>query len=160
MLEENETKRGFGLALVAGSVVLALLLGGIYLLTQRKSQGAAQALKSLPFGPAEKTYAEHIHFLDLRMSRATNYLNQEFTFLYGVLSNDGNRTIREIEVTVEFRDGLNQIVLRDTQRLLGPRVPPLGGGFRRDLELSFEHVPDDWNRRYPTIRVTGLALED
>ena len=148
------------MALVAGAAVVALLAGGVYLLTQRAPSEAARVQAKLPFGAPEQAYAVHIHFLDLRMSQATNYLNQEFTFLYGIVSNDGHRTIREMEVTVEFRNSMNQVILRDTQRVIGPRGNALGAGFRRDLELAFEHIPDDWNRQYPAIRVTGLLLED
>ena len=157
--EEKQEGRGFGIALGAGAIILALLLGGVYLLSQRHSTQKAQTLSPLPLGASEQAYAEHIHFLDLKMSRAANYLNQEFTFLYCTMSNDGNKTIRQMEVTVEFRDVLNQVVLRHTDRVLGPDAPPVNGGFRRDLEFTFEHIPDQWNRQYPTFRVTGLLLE-
>jgi hypothetical protein len=161
LLEEKKQEgRGFGLALGAGAIILALLLGGVYLLSQRRSPEAARALEPLPFGANEQAYAERIHFLDLKMSRAANYLNQEFTFLYCTMSNAGNKTIRQMEVTVEFRDVLNQVVLRQTDRVLGPGAPPVSGGFRRDLEFAFEHVPNEWNRQHPTLRVTGLLLED
>ena len=160
MLQEPETKRGFGAALLVGAAIVAVLLGGLFWLAQRQSSEAPRGEQALPFGSAEQAYAERIHFLDLKMSRATNFLSQEFTFLYGVVSNDGNRTIRRMEVTVEFRDQLDQVVLRDTHRILDAKSAPLNGGFRRDFELTFEHIPDDWNRQYPTIRVTGLVLED
>ena len=158
--EEPETKRGFGGALLVGAAIVAALLGGLLWLAQRQSSEAARGEQALPFGPAEQAYAERIHFLDLKMSRATNFLSQEFTFLFGVVSNDGNRAIQGMEVTVEFRDQFDQVVLRDVQRILGAKAEPLNGGFRRDFELTFEHIPDDWNRQYPTIRVTGLVLED
>jgi hypothetical protein len=158
--EEKQEGRGFGLALGAGAVILALILGGVYLLSQRGSTETARALEPLPYGATEQAYAEHIHFVDLRMSRAANYLNQEFTFLYCTMSNAGNKTIRQMEVTVEFRDVLNQVVLRHTQRVLGPDAPQVNGGFRRDLEFTFEHIPSEWNYQNPTLRVTGLLLEE
>ena len=93
------------------------------------------------------------------MSRAANLLNQEVTYVFGVLSNDGDRTIRELEVTIEFRDSLNQVVLRDTRRFIGPRAKPVEPLRRREIEMTFDHVPDDWNRQYPSLRVTGLVLD-
>ncbi len=110
-------------------------------------------------GAAERAYAGQIHFQDQRMSRAANFLNQEVTFLFGTISNDGARAIREIEVSVEFRDQFNQVVLRDTRRLLGPRAAPVGARQRREYQVGFEHVPNDWNRQYPTFRIGGLLLE-
>jgi hypothetical protein len=160
LLQETETKRGFGPALLVSAVIVLVLASGLFWLSQRQSSEAASEEQPLPFGPVEQAYSERIHFLDLKMSRATNFLSQEFTFLYGVVSNDGNRTIRRMEVTVEFRDQLEQVVLRNTYRILGAKAEPLNGGFRRDFEFTFEHVPNDWNRQYPSIRVTGLVLED
>lgn len=160
MLEQPETRRGFGTALIVGAALMAMALLGVFWFVQRQASQASRGEQPLPFGPAEQPYAERIHFLDLKMSRATNFLSQEFTFLYGVISNDGNRTIRQMEITVEFRDQFDQVVLREVQRVLGAKAEPLNGGFRRDFELTFEHIPDDWNRQYPTIRVTGLVLED
>ena len=160
LLQQPETKQGFGVALLVGAAIVALVLGGLAYLAHRQSIEAARGEQALPFGPTEQAYADRIHFLDLKMSRATNFLSQEFTFLYGVASNDGNRTIRQMDITVEFHDQLGQVVLRETQRIIGAKAEPLNGGFRRDFELTFEHMPDDWNRQYPTIRVTGLILED
>ncbi len=154
-----EEKSGFPVALLVGFGVVLLLLGGIYLATRNSGPAESPAEERLPFGPPGKAYGEHVHFRDLKMSRAANFLNQEVTFLFGVLSNDGARTIREIEVTIEFRDMLNQVVLRETRRVFGQRVPPLPGGQSREFQLSFEHVPLDWNRQYPSIRITGLLLE-
>lgn len=155
----GEEKSGFPLAFLAGAAIVLLLLGGVYLLTRPASSGGSQAPPRLPMGALEQAYAHNIRFLDLKMSRAANFLNQEITFLFGVVANDGDRSIRDMEVTVEFRDQLNQVVLRETHRPLVARAAPLPPGQRREFELTFEHVPIDWNRQYPTIRVKGLVLE-
>ncbi len=139
---------------------MALLFGGFYLLTRvLGSHGSAVAAK-LPFGPAEQTYAERIHFNDLHMSRSTNMLKQEFTYVNGTMSNDGVQTIRAMEVTVEFRDALNQVILRDSQFVIAPSAdPPLNAGLSREFQVTLEHVPAEWNQEYPSIRVTGLMLQ-
>jgi len=154
-----EEKSNFPAALLAGSVVVLLSLGGVYLLTRNTKPSTSRVEEHLRLGPAEQAYTEHIHLRDLQMGRAANFLNQEVTFVFGALSNDGARAIRDIEVTVEFRDLLNQVVLRETRRPLGRPAVPLPGGRGREFQLSFEHVPMDWNRQYPTLRVTGLVLE-
>ena len=68
-------------------------------------------------GPSEQAYAPQIHFLEPKMSRAANFLNQEVTFIFGTVENGGNRKVKQIEITLEFHDPFNQVVLRDTQRL-------------------------------------------
>jgi hypothetical protein len=153
-------RRRFPVAFVAGAIVVALLFGGFYLLTRIfGSHGPATVVK-LPFGAAEQAYAERIHFTDLHMARSTNMIKQEFTYVTGTLSNDGDRTIRAMEVTVEFRDGLNQVILRDSQFVIAPNSDPaLNAGLSREFQITLEHVPAEWNQEYPSIRVTGLVLQ-
>jgi len=155
----GKEKSGFPVAFLAGAGIVLLLIAGVYLLTQPAPSGGSQARARLPMGAVEQAYARNIHFVDLKMSRVANFLNQEVTLLFGVVSNDGQRSVQDMEVTVEFRDQLNQVVLRETHRLLGARAAPLPPGQRREFELTFEHMPADWNRQYPTIRVRGLVLE-
>ncbi|MBI1750487.1 MAG: hypothetical protein HY234_03585 [Acidobacteria bacterium] len=161
MIEEKQNR--FPMPLVAGVIIVGLLVILLYWLTKPGAQsGAAGGDKPLALGEAEKTYAERIHISDLRMSRSMNMLSQEFTYVSGMLANDGTRVIRDIELTTEFRDQFNQVVLRDTQRPFGTATKagePLPAGQRRAFQLTFEHVPADWNREYPTIRVSGLILE-
>lgn len=152
-------QRRFSYALLAGAGLVLLLAGGTVYVAQRQAGERARQPQRLPMGTLEQAYAGQIHFLDLKMSRAANLLDQEVTYVTGVLSNDGDRTIRDLEATIEFRDPMNQVVLRDTQRPLGLRPKPIPPLRRREFEFTFEHVPDDWNRQFPAIRVTGLVLE-
>lgn len=154
----QEEKNRMPAVFLAGSAAVLLLVGGVILLT-RNTRPAESATGRLPMGAAEQAYAKQIRFLDLKMSRAANFLNQEVTFVFGSVVNDGPRTILEIEVTVEFRDRFNQVILRDTRHPLGPRAAPLSPGQRRDFQFGFEHVPADWNHQYPSLHVTGLLLE-
>jgi hypothetical protein len=149
----------FPVAFLAGAVVMALLFGGFYVLTRvLGSHGPAVAAK-LPFGAAEQAYAERIHFNDLHMSRSTNMLKQEFTYVTGTMSNDGGQTIRAMEITVEFHNALNQVILRDSQFVITPGSdPPLNAGLSSPFQVTLEHVPAEWNQEYPSIRVTGLIL--
>jgi hypothetical protein len=153
-------RRRFPVAFLAGAMVVALLFGGFYLLTRiLGSHGPAVAVK-LPFGAAEQAYAERIHFNDLHMSRSTNMIKQEFTYVTGTMTNDGVQSIRAMEVTVEFRDALNQIILRDSQFVIAPNAdPPLNAGLSREFQVTLEHVPAEWNQQYPSIRVIGLILQ-
>ena len=153
-------RRRFPIAFLAGAIVMVLLFGGFYLLTRiLGSHGPAVTMK-LPFGAAEQAYAERIHFTDLHMSRSTNMIKQEFTYVTGTVSNDGVQSIRAMEVTVEFRDSLNQVILRDSQFVIAPSGDPaLNAGLSREFQLTLEHVPAEWNQEYPSIRVSGLLLQ-
>jgi len=153
-------RRRFPVAFLAGAIVMALLFGGFYLLTRILGSHDSATDVKLPFGPAEQAYAERIHFNDLHMSRSTNMIKQEFTYVTGTMSNDGVQTIAAMEVTVEFRDGLHQVILRDSQFVIAPHGDPsLNAGLSREFQLTLEHVPAEWNQEYPSIRVTGLLLQ-
>ena len=155
---QREEKSGFPVAFGIGIVVVLLLVGGVILAT-RFTRSKAPAAQPLPFGAAEQAAAARIHFQNPQMAQASNYLNQEVTYVAGVISNDGVDAIREVEVQFEFHDPFNQVILRETRRLLGPGAKPLGGGQRADFQITLEYVPAEWNQQYPTIRITGLQLQ-
>ena len=157
---EDSSSNRFFVALAAGAgVVVLLILAAIFLGRGSGEKGGAGQPVALPFGAAEQAYAPQIHFSSLRLTQATNMLNQEFTYVVGTAANTGNRPVRAIEVTVEFHDLVNQLVLRDTVRVFPPGTPPLSPGHERDFQLTFEHVPAGWNHQPPSIQVTGLDLQ-
>lgn len=154
----REERSQFPIAFAAGAVIVLLLLGGLILLSRGSHPTGPAAAVKLPFGAAEQAYAERIHFKDIQMAKANNFLNQEFTYVAGTVLNDGTRTIRGLEVTLEFHDPFNQVILKETEPLVGAKDPPLSGGQPRDFQITLEHVPAEWNQQYPSIRVTGLVL--
>src|SRR5437879_12891700 len=116
----DEEKSRAPIVLLIG-VAAALLLMGIFYLVGRLTPAPAKAVEQpLPMGPAEQAYVPQIQFLEPKVARAANFLNQEITFVFGTVLNHGPRPIRPIEVALELRDGFNQVVLRDTQPLLSP----------------------------------------
>jgi hypothetical protein len=154
----SDERRRFPAAFVAGLIVVAILFGGFALLTRNMRTSKRTAVK-LPFGPAEQARAERIHFTNIQLAHATNFLNQDFTYVGGTIENDGVQTIRALEVTIEFRDKLNQVILHEPEILIAPGAEPLQAGQRRDFQVTLEHLSTSWNQQYPSIRTTGLILE-
>ena len=146
-------------AFAVGLVIVTILIGAAVLLSRYSTPVGPEALKPLPMGPSEQAYAPQIQFLEPKMSRAANFLNQEVTFVFGTLQNSGNRRIKQIEITLEFHDPFNQVVLRDKQRLFTKYDAPLAAGQQRDFQVGYEHVSAQWNNVYPMIHVTGLDLD-
>lgn len=156
----QQERSSFPAAFVIGLLIVAALFGGLVLLTRlTKPSGGPEAAQHFPLGPAEQAYSEHIHFKNIQMAKATNFLNQEFTYVAGTISNDGAQTLRGLEVVLEFRDPFNQVILRENELLIGKGAHPLDGGARRDFQVTLEHVPAEWNQQYPGFRVVGLLLE-
>ena len=155
----SEERSRLPVAFLVGIVIVALLVGAAVLYSRYSAPAETDLDKPLPMGPAEHAYAEQIHFLEPKMSRAANFLNQEVTFVFGTVENGGNRKVKQIEITLEFHDPFNQVVLRDVQRLFLPSATPMLPGQQRDFQVGYEHLPAQWNNGYPSIRVTGLSFK-
>jgi hypothetical protein len=155
----REEKRQFPMAFAAGAVIVLLIFGGFLILTRVMHSHTSAKVAKLPFGAAEQTYAQNIHFNDIQLAHAANFLNQDFTYVAGTIFNDGPRKIRAMEVTVEFHDPFHQVILRDANQLVQQDGTPLGAGQHRDFQIQMEHLPAEWDKQNPSIRVTGLTLE-
>ena len=157
---EQQPDRGpFSFALMVAAAAVVIVLAGFYLWPGRQSPSRSGAQEvHPPFGPPERAYASKIQLENLALSRAANFLNQEVTILTGDIVNTGERTLREVEVTVEFYDDMNQIALRESRLALNSASPPLAPGEHRSFEVSFEHLPASWNMQLPVVHVTGLLL--
>jgi len=156
---EPEEKSDFPLAFLAGAVVVLLICGIVAALIHFSKPRGPAPNEKIPFGAAEQAYAQHIHFANVQMARAKNMLDQEFTYIAGTMSNDGTRAIDGLDVEIEFHDPFNQVILRESERLVGASTGPVGPGLTRDFQITLEHIPPEWNQQYPVFRVTGLLLE-
>jgi len=156
----GEEPKGRGpVVLLVGAIAAVVVIGILYLVGHFTPAPVKPVEQPLPMGTAEQAYAPQIHFLEPKVARAANFLNQEVTFVFGTVSNDGTRPVRQIEITLEFHDVFKQVVLRDKQRLFSPTAIPLAPNQKRDFQLGYETLPAQWNQAYPTIRITGLQLE-
>lgn len=155
----TEERSRLPVAFLVGIVVVALLVAGAVLLSRYSTPASSEDNKPLPIGPAEQAYAAQIHFLEPKMSRAANFLNQEVTYVFCTVENGGNRKIQQIEITIEFHDPFTQVILRDKQRLFLPTAPPFLPGQQRDVQIPYEHIPPQWNNVFPSIVVSGLAFK-
>ena len=143
-----------------GLVIVFLVAGSIVLLSRATQPKQIAAAQKLPFGSAEQAYASELQFQNIHLAQSSNLLNQQFTYVAGTLINKGPRTIRALEVVVEFHDPFKQVVLRDDNRLIEKTDPPLGPGKQQDFTITVEQgVPSEWDQQYPFIRVIGLVLD-
>ena len=138
---------------------MTLIIGGLYVAARLTPAPAPAIEVPLPMGAAEQAYVPQIQFLEPKVARASNFLNQTVTLVFGTVQNSGSRGVKQIEITLEFHDVFNQVVLRDKQRLFTPTAAPLAPNDQRDFQLGYETLPAQWNQAYPTIRITGLQLQ-
>ncbi len=106
----------------------------------------------------EKAYLSEIAFSGARMSAAQNYLGGTVTYLDAKVTNQGARAVRNLDIQMEFHDLLNQVVLRDTAHPVTPRTASLKPGETRPFQVTFEHMPADWNQAPPSITPTQVKF--
>ncbi len=159
-IPDHRRRSSFPAAFALGAVITLILVAALILVTRMTQSRGPAPIGKLPFGADEQVYAQQIHFQSGEMSQAANFLNQEFTYVGGTVSNDGPHTVRALDVVIEFRDPFNQVVLRDPQRIILTDGQPLKGGESRDFNVTLgANLPSEWNRQYPTFRITGLVLQ-
>jgi hypothetical protein len=151
----ERSRFSFALTLAAAAVVI--VIAGLYFLPGRQSPSRTTAPEA-HFGAAEQAYAPKLRIENITLSRAENFLHQEVTTLSAELLNTGDRSLRAVELTIEFSDDLRQVVLREARSVLAPGTAPFAPAERRTFEVSFEHIPSPWNRQQPVIRITGLQF--
>jgi hypothetical protein len=160
--ETQESKaKAFPVTIATGVVLAAAILAGLWFLFEQPQGRNSTAIlenSSLKMGPAEQEYAKKIEIGKIALSRAENFLHQEVTILNGEVYNAGTEPVVALSLTTEFLDDMNQVVLRETRRVLKTSDATLAPGERRDFEISFEHVPNAWNLQAPAVRVSYLQL--
>ncbi|MGD0306942.1 MAG: FxLYD domain-containing protein [Candidatus Acidiferrales bacterium] len=154
----KDQRSQFPYAFTAGLIIVAILVAVIVLVVKHTRTAPVAEVK-LPYGAAEQAYSDRIHFDDIKLAHATNFLNQDFTYVAGTVANMGDKDIKAIQVQIEFRNTLDQVVLRENESLIPPDAEPIPAGQRRDFQVTLEHLSEEWNHQYPSIRVTGLVLE-
>jgi hypothetical protein len=156
----GEEKSGFPAAFLAGLVVVSIIVAIFLVATHSQKPAQPKQQPKLPFTADAQSYAANIHFDNLELSQSDNMLNEQFTYLDGVIANGGSRSIQAMEVLVEFHDPFNQVILRETHRVIAAPAAPLAPGKQRQFQITFfQHLPAEWNQQYPTIRITGLVLQ-
>lgn len=106
----------------------------------------------------QRAYLIALVVTDARMSAAESFAGNSITYLGARVANRGAKRVRALEIQMEFHDTLEQVVLRETARPISPRTPPLKPGETRDFQVSFEHMPADWNQAAPTITITNVEF--
>ena len=151
---EREEKRELPAGVIAGVVFMAAVLAGMYFVIERQSEPAAQPA---PTQEAE-AYLPNLGMADLRLSAEENFLGQQVTYVDGALSNQGDRTIRQLKLRLYFQDVLNQVILQQDRDIIQAGLP-LPPGESREFRLYFDHIPDSWNRQVPQFQLVGMEFQ-
>jgi hypothetical protein len=160
--EEQQQPAGhLRVTLVLAAIVVFVIAASLWFLfkpTPAPQPGTVQLVVTPRMSDSEKDYVKNLRVENIAMSRAENFLHQEVTVLNAEVVNAGPQAIADLELSVEFSDEMNQVVLREARGVLGTPPAALVAGERRSFEISFDHVPPSWNMQLPAVSVTNLQL--
>lgn len=141
--------------ILSAATALAVVVTVVLLL----SRSGSQTSSTRPLVSEEqKAYLAHIVVTDASMSAAENFLGHTVTYLDAKVTNKGTRAVRQIDLELTFVDTLGQVVLREAARPVNPQMLPLRPGETRAFQVSFEHMPMDWNQAPPAIKATNVEF--
>jgi hypothetical protein len=148
---------------IAGVVVL-VVLG--WLLISSHRQRAAQQAQNAQHAP--DAYASQLSIGNLQMSEATNFTGSKVTYVDGVITNKGDKTVTGVYVTVTFHNDIGEPPQKTPMplSLIRTREPyvdiepvsaePLKPGDSHEFRLIFDHVSPTWNQQYPAVEPTRV----
>lgn len=135
-------------AAAAAALTLAALAG---------CGGSRQAPKAAP-GAEEAAYLQNIRVTPGRVEAAQNFLNNTVTTIHGAVTNNGQRTVRKLDINLTFSDIEGKPIEQKTATPIGNDDPPLKPGETRQFQLSFDQVPDMWNQASPRMAPAKVIL--
>ncbi len=158
--EESETP---WVAIGVGIAIVAIAIGLIVFLSRAKPGGQGNI----------NPYVAKLQISDVKMSAAENFVGGTVSYLEGKISNTGDKAVVDAVLEVTFRNTLGEVVQKETMpvRAVQPHsvtgtpemfdlhTTPLQPGKSIDFRLTFEHISDDWNREYPTLKFVSVTTK-
>jgi Protein of unknown function (DUF2393) len=148
---------------IAGLVVVVVL--GVILLSSRHNLASRQAQEA---SEVPDPYASQLSIGNLQMSEATNFAGGKVTYVDGLITNKGDKTVTGVNVLVTFHNDIAQPPQQTPMplTLIRTREPyvdiepvaaePLKPGDSHEFRLIFDHVSPAWNQQYPAIQPTHV----
>jgi hypothetical protein len=146
-------------AIGVGAMVIVLGLIALLSLSQHKTPAPPPA------------YLSSLQLSHLKMSAAENFVGASVTYLDGIISNTGDKTVIHSVVHVAFRNSLGEVAQAEDVPLHvlqtgGPYLDavdlltsPLAPGQSKPFRLTFEHVSSDWNQQYPELKIADVTVK-
>lgn len=163
---EAKTERSWlPMAIAAGVVIVVAAVAVLVLQSGHKGPTVT------PVSAAPDAYAASLPVSGLVMSESSNLAGGKMTYIDGVVTNTGGRTVSGITVQVLFRNFAKEVTQNETQtlKLIRTRDPyvdtepvsaaPLAPGDKHEFRLIFDGVKPDWDGAYPEIRILHVDFK-
>lgn len=150
---------------VAGCLVL-IIIGALLFFGRQQRERADHGGAGL----AAALYAASLPITQIQMSDSSTIGVGQQTYLDGVVTNRGSKTVEGITVQVAFKSYTGQLSSKDTLplnwvRMTQPYIDtepvsaePLKPGESHAFRLIFDSVPQDWDGQYPAVRIVSVDM--
>lgn len=145
--------------ILIGIVIVGVVVGVLALILRSDEKK--------PAGPPP--YAANLKFSDMKTSAAQNFVGATVSYLDGVISNTGDKTVIHAVVQITFKDDMGQTAQREdvpihVLRTGGPydeavdlTLSPLAPGESKPFRLIFENISAQWNHAYPDLQIREVT---
>ncbi len=105
-----------------------------------------------------KAYVRNLQLSDVSMKATESLAKQLLVEIEGKITNNGNRTLKLIEINCVFYDSYGQLVLRERVAIVGRRTGDLGPGRTKNFRLPFDNLPSSWNQSMPQLVIAQIVF--
>ena len=142
--------------IVAGLAVIAGLTGAYFLYQEWRDQAPL-----LPILTEEaKQYLPNLDLSNVKMSAEDSFLEQTIVTIVGEIANNGDKTLRAVDVNCVFRDPYQQELSRELVRIVGRGRRPLEPGGSASFRLAFDNAPAGWNQVMPDLFIARIVFQE
>ena len=113
----------------------------------------------LELTPEAKQYVRSLKLSDVEIKAHESYMKQMVVDIVGKIGNNGDRTLRTVEIFCSFHDQYGQLVLRERVPIVNPRMGGLKPGETKSFRMPFDTIPESWNHQLPSLVIAGIQFQ-
>lgn len=111
-----------------------------------------------PLTAEAKAYVHNLQLTDVDMQKHESYMKQAVVEIVGKIGNNGNRSLRVVEINCVFYDPYGQLVLRQRVPIVSQKSGGLAPGEIKSFRLAFDNIPDSWNQALPQLVIAQIIF--
>ena len=96
---------------------------------------------------------------EVGMKATKSYMNQMVVEITGKITNNGQRSVKQVDLNCVFYDPYSQLVLRDRVSIVKEKAGGLRSGETKPFRLAFDTLPESWNQQMPQLVIAQIIFE-
>jgi hypothetical protein len=139
-------------------VVLAVFALGGGAIWWMDYQARRQVSQGPVLTPEARVYLKNLQLSEVQMQASESYLKQAVVEIIGKIGNNGDRTLKLVEINCIFRDRYGQVVLRERVAIVRPKTGTLAPAEITGFRLAFDSIPESWNKAMPDLVIAQIQF--